>query len=160
MDGNDNIQEKLDDFLHNYSLDYPVDIFKLAEQAGYEVLRFYPSKDKALPKISGALVYEDKIKQIFINGDESLNRQRFTCAHELGHAVLHHKDSVDKHIAFRIDGNYDDEEKEANIFAACLLMPGEYLKDLYLALKDITAVDKVEKLAAYFQVSTRQCFIV
>jgi Zn-dependent peptidase ImmA (M78 family) len=158
MDQHNKIQIQVDEFLCNYSLDYPVDIFKLAENAGYEVLRFYPSKDNNLPKVSGALVYNDEVKRIFINGDELLNRQRFTCAHELGHAVLHHKDYLDRQIAFRNDGNYDIEEKEANIFAACLLMPGDYLKDLYCTIKDATTIDKIAKLAEYFEVSTQAMF--
>lgn len=154
---NCDIQKKLEEFLSSYSVDYPLDIFDLAEHAGYDVLRFHPSKDAELPKISGALVYEKK--RIFINGDEPLNRRRFTCAHELGHAVLHHQDVVDKKIAFRIDGESNDMEIEANNFAAALLMPEQYLREVYSAFsRDMPITMRIEELAKYFQVSTQAMF--
>lgn len=111
-----------------------------------------------MPKISGALDYERKY--IFINSDENLNRQRFTCAHELGHALLHSQDMVDKKIAFRIEGESNDMEAQANHFAACLLMPEQYIKDLYPSfLQDFPIViDRIEALAKLFQVSIQAMF--
>jgi Zn-dependent peptidase ImmA (M78 family) len=156
MNKND-IQAQLDKFLQDYPVDYPVEIFNLAKRAGYEVFRFHPSADANLPKISGALVYEKK--RIFINGDEAPNRQRFTCAHELGHSILHHVDMVDNKIDFRIDGEFNSKEEEANYFAASLLMPELYLKDFYTALpaeKDIS--ERIEESAKYFQVSKQAMF--
>jgi Zn-dependent peptidase ImmA (M78 family) len=154
----DDIQKQLDEFLQAYPIDYPVEVFDLAKRAGYEVFRFRPSTDKELPKISGALVYKEK--RIFINGDEVLNRQRFTCAHELGHAILHRMDMIDKKIAFRMDGESNDKEKEANHFAASLLMPEHYLKDVYSSLRasEKNMTELVEELSKFFQVSTQAMF--
>lgn len=72
--------------------------------------------------------------EIVINANESFARQRFTIAHELGHIFLHWKwipgkalDSTLAEITFRHQLTYDGEdiirEKEANEFAAELLLP-------------------------------------
>lgn len=63
------------------------------------------------------------------------NRKRFTLAHELGHLFLHmdffdaekqkeHGEYKDC-IFYRKEGNYAEEELQANEFAASLLMPSE-----------------------------------
>ncbi|WP_460881211.1 ImmA/IrrE family metallo-endopeptidase [Pontibacter rugosus] len=64
------------------------------------------------------------------NPVESVVRQRFTIAHELGHFVLHQKYSelfIDKEKPlFRNQESSTGEhkrEKEANAFAAAILMP-------------------------------------
>lgn len=80
--------------------------------------------------ISGALLVEgDSNATIGFNSSESEVRRRFTIAHELGHYLLHKDSSIyyDRpQILFR-DGNsssgYDKKEREANRFAASLLMP-------------------------------------
>ena len=88
-----------------------------------------------------------------------MNRQRFTCAHELGHAILHRTDMVDEKIAFRIDGESTDKEIEANHFAASLLMPETYLSDFFSTLSlEKPLPDCVEELAKHFQVSTQAMF--
>ncbi len=62
----------------------------------------------------------------FVNADDILPRRRFTAAHELGHALLHRA----RMGRFRADTKIredaedtDDLEREANRFAAELLMP-------------------------------------
>ncbi|HQU46748.1 MAG TPA: ImmA/IrrE family metallo-endopeptidase [Pirellulales bacterium] len=54
--------------------------------------------------------------------------QRFTAAHELGHAVLGHKPSIDdeevlRRTPFGTSARYDLQEVQANAFACELLMP-------------------------------------
>ena len=69
---------------------------------------------------------------IAVNSSHAGTRQRFTIAHELGHLTLHGTQTfVDRHFVFRRDqkaatGN-DREEIQANMFAAELLMPREWL---------------------------------
>ncbi|MCC7432612.1 ImmA/IrrE family metallo-endopeptidase [Candidatus Peregrinibacteria bacterium] len=72
--------------------------------------------------------------------DISVERQRFTVAHELGHIVL-------EHVSF--DGSSSQcsggsQEKEANAFAGALLVP---LKDLktFMKNKDKTIEDIVSR---------------
>lgn len=70
--------------------------------------------------------------QIIVNARESSTRNRFTIAHELGHFNLGHMD--DGHAMCR-DGpeqystaNPDIRERQANDFAACLLMPEDAVR--------------------------------
>jgi hypothetical protein len=60
--------------------------------------------------------------------DNPLGRQRFTAAHELGHAVLH-RERMGRYVADTTISEGDDDrsemEREANRFAAELLMPEE-----------------------------------
>ena len=64
----------------------------------------------------------------FIKSNDILTRRRFTAAHELGHAVLH-GDSMGEFIADADIAEADEaetqREREANAFAAELLMPEE-----------------------------------
>jgi Zn-dependent peptidase ImmA (M78 family) len=83
--------------------------------------------------VSGFLERTGDKWHIFINKNESEARKRFTIAHELGHFVFH-KDqyvasgtSSPDQIFFRNENN-NPIEKEANDFAANLLMPEEIFK--------------------------------
>ena len=62
--------------------------------------------------------YNDEAKEIFILENETSTRQRFSVAHELGHAVLGHGTRQRVKIS-----PYDPKERAANQFAATLLMP-------------------------------------
>lgn len=65
---------------------------------------------------------------IHINRELSKEDQRFTCAHELGHAVLHPKSSTPflrENTLFSINRL----EREANCFAAALLCGTELLEE-------------------------------
>jgi len=71
--------------------------------------------------------------KIFVNKSDSPSRQRFTIAHEFGHYLLHESYVRDKKryaVLLRRplkDLNYSEEEKEANCFAANLLVPNQIL---------------------------------
>ncbi len=74
--------------------------------------------------------YNTAYRQRFIHINEELSeaRQRFTCAHELGHALLHPKENT----PFLRGSTYfsvDRLEREANLFAVCLLISDEDLAD-------------------------------
>lgn len=121
--------------------------------------------------LSGFLFRDPKTGKTIIgaNASHHENRRRFTIAHELGHYLLHeghtiHIDENPTKLAFRINlrdkkssKGEDDGEKEANLFAAELLMPANFLeKDL--KGKDFDLLDdKQDKqlvdLAAKYKVS-------
>ena len=110
----------------------PVDPFAIAQQLGIKVF-----VDHGLPaEVSGMLRkqagYEDP--EILLNAGDSRNRQRFTCAHELGHYNQRVKEGsdgaweyVDKRDPLSSQG-LDPEEVYANKFAAGLLMPQDEVK--------------------------------
>lgn len=103
----------------------PVDPVRIARTLGMDVITASLS-----PDISGAIVKErGQDPAIVLNAQDSPNRQRFTCAHEIGHFVLRGEsgddyDYVDYRDIFSSTGERE-EERYANAFAACLLMPAE-----------------------------------
>lgn len=96
------------------------------------------------PGWDGALTVEDGFAFIWIDDSVSRTRQRFTIAHELGHLFLH-PDSVKFRDRITMLG-IDPKEREANQFAAELLMP-EWMLATFMPGRTI------EELAALFEVS-------
>lgn len=100
-----------------------IDLFRECERLGYKLLR-YPLGENA--DLGFALKRDDDII-IFINTSSRLSREIFTLAHEIGHIILHlngRQSFIDNHAT--IAGQSEDEmEREANYFAACLLMPSD-----------------------------------
>jgi Zn-dependent peptidase ImmA (M78 family) len=98
--------------------------------------------------ISGFFDCEERA--IFVNKEEWPLRQTFTIAHELGHKVLHEElaQSGEYRVLLRDQDYFGEEphEKEANAFAAHLLVP-RFLLDEYW--KYLT----VEQLSQLFAVS-------
>jgi Zn-dependent peptidase ImmA (M78 family) len=115
----------------------PVDVEKLAGLLGIDV-----RKQNAGPDLSGFILRNPENGKVVIgvNRAHAPTRQRFTIAHELGHFHLHEGEAlrVDRTHAFRVNlrddiasKGTDTEEKEANLFAAELLVPNSFLrKDL------------------------------
>jgi Zn-dependent peptidase ImmA (M78 family) len=71
--------------------------------------------------------YDPQENAIIVNAEEYPLRQTFTVAHELGHKILHEEwaKTADYKVLLRDSDNIDQDfrEKEANAFAANLLMP-------------------------------------
>jgi Zn-dependent peptidase ImmA (M78 family) len=121
----------------------PVDPVRIARSLGIKVLTA-----RLDPDVSGALVKElQQDPVILLNAGDSSNRQRFTCAHEIGHFVKRSDtpeeyEYIDRRDALSAMGR-DSDEIYANQFAASLLMPAEAvrrlthagLSDLQLALR-------------------------
>lgn len=105
---------------------------------------------------SGVLVFRDGAFKIIVNSSDSDVRQRYTIAHELGHFYLHAKNidvmSNESDEEFFRGQVHDSKEREANQFAAELLMPEDLFREQFLRQhKDI------ESLARYFGVSQSAC---
>lgn len=110
----------------------PVDPIQIAQQLGIKVYK------SALEEgVSGMLIKEPaKDPEIYINDADSINRQRFTCAHELGHYVKRVASGADEWatIDYRnplSSEGTDPDERYANQFAASLLMPKDEVKRLH-----------------------------
>jgi Zn-dependent peptidase ImmA (M78 family) len=116
-------------------IDLPVDPIYIAQQLGIKVYTAYLDDG-----VSGTLIkragYADP--EINLNAQDSRNRQRFTCAHELGHYVKRSAVRDDDEIWSYIDRRdslaakgTDPEEIYANQFAAALLMPADLVRELW-----------------------------
>lgn len=129
----------------------------LTDHADLQVV-FTPLDDD----VSGVTRWKDKKFSIFINARKSQNRQNFTLAHELGHYFLHQEilqqetgiiDGENEleggsHVLFRLDNvSHERVEREANNFAASLLMPADLIQ------KGWQDVGDIEELARIFKVS-------
>ena len=126
----------------------PVDPYRIARRLGVRVHRVPLDED-----VSGMLVKRpDLDAEIYINAGDSANRQRFSCAHELGHFDMRASTSkpgdewgyVDRRGPSASRGT-NRAEIYANQFAAELLMPQQNVRR--------NADRSVTALAAEFGVS-------
>lgn len=127
-------RQKAEEVLQKYCIRKPfVDVFDIAQSEGIEIVYFQPQNAKE-EGISG-FIYEETEngnKKMYINKLDSAQRQVYTVAHELGHYFLAHKPS-DYSVLLRqaIYATQKDEvEKEADCFAAELLMPKKMIEEI------------------------------
>lgn len=120
----------------NYVTQPPVPVFDIARKNGLKIdVTHFPVQ---YGHIRGFITNEQSAYVMYVNADDSQREQNFTIAHELGHWKLHKGElekDLNKSILFRIsiaDLNKDELEKQANLFAANLLIPD----DLYFKYKD------------------------
>ena len=158
------VREVVDHLLERYKIvDAPVDVRQVAIDIGIEV-----RLERVDDDLSGFLFRDTKANKaiIGVNAAHHNNRQRFTIAHEIGHYLLHAGEPVHvdgANVAFRVnlrDGDsssgQDDAEREANLFAAELLMPAQFLeRELQVNDIDLLNDDQVATLAARYGVSAQ-----
>jgi len=136
----------------------PVPVEQIAVQLG-ATLQFEPFDGK--DDVSAMLFRDHERTVIGVNSTHANTRQRFSIAHECGHLKLHKgKMYVDARINFRDTLSslaVDPEEREANAFAAALLMPGPFVIDeIKKAIEKNMSDDSdaiIGDLARVFQVS-------
>jgi len=80
----------------------------------------------------------------------SVERQIFTAAHELGHLLLHREEFNPDEVAEDIDA-----EREADVFAAHLLMPEPRFTKEWQEVRGLSLFDAVMKVKRIFRVSYR-----
>jgi len=120
----------------------PLDLAAVAAYLGCEILSWEPDEEK----INGALIRN--VKVIFVNASLAVPRMRFAAAHELGHYALGHGGDF-----FCPFPRQTALEREANRFAAALLMPAAVVKTLWLKLSDLAPGAKVAAVANRLAVS-------
>jgi Zn-dependent peptidase ImmA (M78 family) len=138
----DSIEQTTQELLrHASALSVPVDVRRVAETLHARI------HEKSLEdQVSGVLIVKDGERHILVNSAHHTNRQRFTVGHELGHLVLHESGMDPIHIDRQMrlyqrvgEANsalYNSPnstttpqmEREANMFAAALLMPAPLLQ--------------------------------
>lgn len=119
-------------------------------------------------EVSGVIFWQDERFKIIINRNKPVVRQYFTLAHEFGHLLLHkdwlvahpnsgfidHSANFDNLAALMrpdippLDPDQLKREKEANNFAAIILMPASKVAEFWNLTHDVT------ECARAFQVST------
>jgi Zn-dependent peptidase ImmA (M78 family) len=159
------IRQLVDTLLAQHSITngaVPVDV--IARNLGIEI-----RLDKVDDGLSGFIVRDKESRKAIIGANKSHHphRRRFTIAHELGHFLLHEGHIVhldENRGAFRINlrnsesaSGEDNDEKEANLFAAELLMPAAFLQEDLLG-KDLDLLedsDFLSNLAKKYKVSVQ-----
>lgn len=89
----------------------------------------------------------DKI--IGVNANRSLNWKRFIIAHEFAHSILHYK-AGEIYLHRENKKGKDNEENEADYFAAAVLMPEDSFRRIYTQLEE----NGLNKAAACLQLAT------
>lgn len=122
-------RRKAVELLQSYKIDTPpIDPEAIAEAEGIDVV--YVDFGDFSGDISG--LYDFKANRILVNKAIPDNRKTFTIAHELAHALLHRDYAKSENYAAmprtNVHTSKPDEEREADVFAACLLVPKSMLK--------------------------------
>lgn len=114
------IKETVETLIKKYKTNCP---FVLAKKLKVNIVY------EKLGETMGYFTNDYRIKFIHINNALSEDESRFTCAHELGHAILHpniNTPFLKRHTLYSVD----KIERQANTFAVELLLPdnllGEY----------------------------------
>lgn len=137
----------------------PVNVESLAVELGIAVV----FDDVGSNDVSGMLYRKPPVSVMVINAKHAHHRQRFTIAHEIGHAYLHDADTYLDGLAtlrfrdHRAAAGTDAEEREANRFAAAVLMPAIWVRARFLELvtgrRPSAEEQAIARLAREFDVS-------
>lgn len=114
-----NIKETVNNLIDKYETNCP---FKIAKQRNIIIIY------NQLKDYFGYFNTYKRCKFIHINNQLDETLQRFVCAHELGHAILHPRTNtpfLKKNTLF----STEKIELEANTFAAELLIPDVFFTD-------------------------------
>lgn len=125
----------------------PVNLKKITEKYNIKVIK-NSSINLLNPSENGASILYEKECFIVIDDENTLQRCRFTIAHELGHILLGHPTRNGYH-ARTIDKDRPEIEREADIFASRLLAPACVLWGLNLhTAEEIAKVCNISITAA------------
>jgi Zn-dependent peptidase ImmA (M78 family) len=101
--------------------------------------------------IAGACYRDGESAVLWVNGNQVARRQRFTLAHELGHAWCRHDGTLHPDSFETLSGKTSNPyEVQANAFAAQLLMPRDGVEQ---RVSGEPGLDEIVCLAAEFGVS-------
>lgn len=133
-----------------YSLvEQPLSVVELASALGIRVEKV-PMDERT----SGFLRRDGAVWFIGVNSLHHPNRQRFTVAHELGHYFLHRdQEPFEDGLLFRKDNQFNLLERQANEFAALLLMPPlDFSRALnHHPIEDVAKIFGVSRQAAEYR---------
>ena len=145
----EDIEKEADNLTEAYS-EIPVPVYDITRKLGVKV--WIADFGEIAGEYSGFCDFDRG--EIYLNREDNTRRRIFTTAHELGHLRLHeeHFKSKGERFAFlpRHPNVTDDspQEKEANLFARCLLLPRPALEPR------LREKNEQDILAAAFNVTT------
>lgn len=155
--------EEMEIVLRHYK-NIPINVYSLARDLKLEIKELSEEEIsnalKNLPKPhNGYLSYKDSAYTIYINESHTMQRKRFTIAHEIAHFIKHKEILVTKVIINDEEINnleyliarsgFGFLEREANEFAAELLMP----KNTVMVKCIRKEFPNLRSIANHFQVS-------
>jgi Zn-dependent peptidase ImmA (M78 family) len=126
------IESLIEELLATHNItEAPVPVERIAKAKGARI--FYQSLEG---DVSGFLYRDEAQAVIGVNTHHAPARQHFTTAHELGHLLLHDQEQLHIDHGFRVrlrddvsSQGTDEAEREANLFAASLLMPKRFIEE-------------------------------
>lgn len=143
----------------------PVDVEGLAQEIGLNIIR-KPLTDNVSGKIECEVGGPCKIT---VNSTHPKTRQRFTIAHEIAHFILHRNligDGITDNGKYRSAGLSDHVERQANSYAADILMPWQLVVAKHkeglrtpsefaehFGVSTAVAEIRLKELAAFFRIS-------
>jgi Zn-dependent peptidase ImmA (M78 family) len=138
------IESLVEELLATYEItETPVPVERIAKAKGARV--FHQSLED---DVSGFLYQDSEQIVIGVNTHHAPVRQNFTTAHELAHLLLHDQEQLHVDHDFRVrlrDGvssqGTDEAEREANLFAASLLMPRTFLEEDLASVEYVSCLD-------------------
>ncbi|ONK21191.1 hypothetical protein BLX87_22960 [Bacillus sp. VT-16-64] len=131
------IRKKVNELIKKHKTNDP---YLLADILNIHVVSRYLNHE-----INGFYKLEQRNKFIVINKDLCYEMQRYVCAHELGHSILHPKSNIHflrKNTFYSVN----KIETEAHKFAVELLIPDNQLKEyMRLSMYEIACIFGVPK---------------
>ncbi len=128
----------------------PVDVKQIINAEGFKLIDdVFPENISGYADLDAGEIYVNKIKPNV--------HQRFTMAHEIGHAILKHRVRKWTEYADLHELSPDKPlEEEANAFAAGLLMPSFLVKPLFEKVKpkDMATLLEVSETALWISLTT------
>ena len=163
----DLVEEAADRLLEDYKtsiggFDYPVPVESIAEHfLGYD-LEITNEGLFADPKFLGGISFETNT--IFVNAsvEDHEGRYSFTIAHEIGHHILH-KNLYEEMVVDRSQILCREEkkkpliERQADRFAAALMMPGAVIRRSQAAVKNRRPPSSLSKAIQFAKEIQEEC---
>lgn len=126
---------RADDLLERYRAAFVGDELPVPIEAIAEDFIGLAVEERDLEGVSGLLYPAER--QVYLNATDSPARRRFTLAHEVGHWVCQVLEGRTAPVYCRADevgvGEGKALEREANIFAANLVMPEAAVRDAHVS---------------------------
>lgn len=98
---------------------------------------------ECLGSVRGYYSCSHRIKVIHINEALDEPQKLFTCCHELGHALLHPKTNT-PYLRANTLFSVDRLEKEANLFAVCMMYPQDYLRQEFEGYSSVQVSERLK----------------